>query len=46
MTRADVEYNHVTGLVFEWLDQVDYAREVHAAAVERFGPFPAQRPHR
>ena len=35
-----VEYNRVKGLVFEWLRDVAYAREVYARAVERFGSFP------
>jgi nicotinamidase-related amidase len=40
MTNAGVEYNHLKGLVFEWLHTVDYAIETFDAAVERFGPFP------
>jgi nicotinamidase-related amidase len=40
MTQAGVEYKHVKGLVFEWLRDAGYAREVWGLAVERFGPFP------
>ena len=40
MTQAGVEYNHLKGLVFEWLHTVAYAEEMLARAIERLGPFP------
>ena len=38
--QAGVEYNHVKGVMFEWLCTVSYGSEIFAVAVEPFGPFP------
>jgi nicotinamidase-related amidase len=40
LEQAGVEVNHTKGLIFEWLQNVDEAREKWDAATEAFGPAP------